>query len=233
MIPGEVRFGRTTKRPIDMRPITLLLFIFLALGVDFLHGQQPATLTKQQEADIQYLMEEEKMARDVYRVFAGLYGRPSFMHIKESEQIHLELMQELARESGVPIPSTVEMDEEGLFKERGLRKIYDRSVKDGSRSLEAALRASAGIEETDIRDLRVAYENAGDERARDLYQRLERASYNHLRAFTRNLKAIGVTYSPVLLGQEDFDNITGGGGAAAGPSADCPAWPGCCRAKTR
>ncbi|MCD6375484.1 MAG: DUF2202 domain-containing protein [Caldisericaceae bacterium] len=42
---------------------------------------------------------------------------------------------------------------------------------------------------------------------RYVYDNLMRGSRNHLRAFVRNLKRLGIEYSPVKLSNQEFNTI--------------------------
>lgn len=157
--------------------------------------------------DMTYLTEEEKVARDVYQAFAKKYSKRVFENIARSEQHHLEKMSDLLTTCDKDIPRAVRKDKPGRFDSPELQELYQSLVARGEKSLEDALRVGALIEETDILDLRAAAAGAECEEATQLYVRLEKASYNHLRAFVRNLDKQGVTYEPVLLAQEDYTDI--------------------------
>lgn len=157
--------------------------------------------------DMAYLTEEEKVARDVYEAFAKKYQQRVFENIARSEQHHLDKMSELLTTCGKDIPRTVRKDKPGRFDSPELQELYQSLLARGEQSLEEALRVGALIEETDILDLRAAAAGAECTEAAALYARLEKASYNHLRAFVRNLGKQGVTYEPVLLAQKDYADI--------------------------
>jgi rubrerythrin len=63
------------------------------------------------------------------------------------------------------------------------------------------------VEEVDIRDLKEAMARSHNEEIKSTYTYLVRASENHLRAFARNLKRLGVDYTPVVMGKAEFDSI--------------------------
>lgn len=157
--------------------------------------------------DMTYLTEEEKVARDVYEAFAKKYKQRVFENIARSEQHHLEKMSDLLTTCDKDIPRAVRKDKPGRFDTPELQELYQSLVTRGEQSLEEALLVGALIEETDILDLRAAAAQASCAGAATLYARLEKASYNHLRAFVRNLDKLGVSYEPVLLTQKDYDGI--------------------------
>ncbi|HEX5637221.1 MAG TPA: DUF2202 domain-containing protein, partial [Gammaproteobacteria bacterium] len=95
----------------------------------------------------------------------------------------------------------------GVFDNQLLKKLYDELILSGNSSLEAAFRAGAKVEEVDIRDLKEAMARTNNEEIKTTYSYLVRASENHLRAFVRNLKRLGVDYIPVVMGKAEFDAI--------------------------
>lgn len=216
-----------------MKNWLIALTLLLILPPGYLWGQT-AELSVEAKEDILFMLEEEKLARDVYRAFAEQYDRPVFNNISKSEQWHMELMKELAEDKGLEIPSTVTFDETGIFQNRDLQKMYDELVRTGSASLEAALRVGAKIEEIDIRDLESAMKRTDDAASQSVYQRLRNASENHLRAYMRNLDFLGITYEPDILEAdrlEDILNDTPRGNK--GKANCCRKNPDCPRSKSR
>ncbi len=166
---------------------------------------------------VNYLLEEEKLARDVYLTFKDQYKLQVFSNISTSEQQHLDWMIDLAKQKGLTIPPAVIKDQRGDFTDPSLVVLYKKLTDQGKNSLADALKAGALIEETDIADLDNAMTNATGEEL-NLYRRLRMSSENHLRAFVKNLNAQGVEYQPTVLAAADYDLIVsgdnqGGGGA--------------------
>lgn len=143
-------------------------------------------LTAYVEEGLVFMREEEKLARDVYTVFATKYNARVFKNITKSEQQHMDALKVLLDRYGIQDP--VGTNAAGVFSNHELQELYDALIAKGSVSLMEALAVGKLIEEVDIEDL--------DERAAGLdpgsdisavYAQLRRASENHLRAFTRNL----------------------------------------------
>lgn len=198
-----------------MKRLALILLLFLLIPAGRTLFAQTEAAARQ---DILRMVEEEKMARDVYRQLGVKWPLPIFQNIARSEQMHLDLMKGLVAQNGLTMPSTVELDETGVFNNRDLQQLYDQLVADGAASQVAALRAGALVEETDIRDLQTALSRTTDAGSRSVYERLLNASEHHLRAFVRNLSANGETYTPVILPAAEVDRIT----AATGPAGNQP-----------
>jgi hypothetical protein len=117
----------------------------------------------------------------------------------------MDAMVRLLGNLGIPDP--VESDEAGVFPDATLQKLHDDLVARGKRSSIDALLVGAGIEDLDIVDLRKTLVLTEDADVRRVLENLERGSRNHLRAFTSLLRAEGVTYAPVHLGQAEYDTI--------------------------
>jgi hypothetical protein len=171
------------------------------------------TLSEEEIAGLLFVREEEKLARDVYLALYAAWDQPVFQNIAKSEQTHMDAVLRLLESYDVADPVLGP----GQFTNPDLQALYDQLVAQGSKSLADALKVGAAIEEIDIRDLR---ERAGqtDEAAIEVvYDRLERASENHLRAFTSTLwRRTGETYQPQYLSAADYQAIVGTSAAGNG-----------------
>jgi hypothetical protein len=167
----------------------------------------PGKITKAQREELRLLQEEERLAYDIYNKLGEKYPLNPFKNIPHSEANHMEATASLLEYHGIPKPGETEP---GKYESPVLQKLYDKLVKRGQKTEIDALRVGALVEETDIRDLRLMAQNPPSQVAAELSRKLEIASYNHLRAFVRNLGARGVDYQPVLLKPRDFDRIISG-----------------------
>jgi len=59
----------------------------------------------------------------------------------------------------------------------------------------------------DIKDLKESIDKVANENIKMVFENLLKGSRNHLRAFNRQIVKIGLTYSPVYITQEEFDQI--------------------------
>lgn len=184
-----------------------LLFALLTLSWPIVQGMYAQELTTADEKTLLYMIEEEKMARDVYAAFEAKWGATIFNHISEAEGKHFERVLGLAQSQGVKVPNAIEKNKAGQFRNKELQAMYDEFIASGSQSLEAALRVGALLEETNYRDLSAAIAATDNEAVRTTFTQLLDASANHLRAFSRNLSKQGVDYQPAVLPQADFDAI--------------------------
>lgn len=188
----------------------------LGLGVvsfSQLAGQSVAVSEDQQVLD---MLEEEKLANEVYVTLYEKWQHHSFQNISSAEQRHMERMLQLAESRGLKLPSSVIKRETGVFQNARMQKFYDQLIKQGDESLVEALKVGALVEETDIQDLRMAIAGTKDPQAIQVYTALMQGSENHLRAFTRNLNRQGIDYTPVVLTATDYQAILDGKNTCSG-----------------
>ncbi len=165
-------------------------------------------LSDDEAAGLSYMREEEKLARDVYLTLYDTWGDPVFSNIARSEQQHTDAVKYLLDLYDLPDP--VVDDSVGVFTNPDLQALYTQLVEQGQQSLEEALRVGATIEEIDILDLEAWQEKTEDTTILTVFQNLERGSDHHLRAFVGRLEALGSSYTPQHLSQEQYDEIIGG-----------------------
>ncbi len=162
----------------------------------------------QHQQDVRFLREEEKLARDVYITLHKRWKLQIFENISQSEQRHMDRMKTLVIRYGLTDP--VRDDTVGVFTNKELAKLYKDLVARGSKSEVEALLVGATIEDLDIRDIRRMKKNTADADAQDAFAKLECGSRNHMRAFSRQLEARGVTYKVKYLSQGEVKQILEG-----------------------
>ena len=131
-----------------------------------------------------YLIEEEKLAHDVYTVMYDLYGAKVFGNILQSESTHQDQVLGLLDAYGVEDPRSEEL---GVFNDPDLQALYDQLIAMGSQSAQDAYQVGVLIEEKDIADITDQLATASDQDVVDVLERLRSGSENHLRAFNRQL----------------------------------------------
>ncbi len=166
--------------------------------------QNATPLSEQEIEGLQYMREEEKLARDVYLALYEEWKDPVFERIAQSEEQHTSMVKQLLDAYGIPDPAK---DEEGVFTNQELQALYTQLVERGRESLAEALRVGALIEETDIQDLNERLESVEHEDIRRVYTNLKAGSENHLRAFITRLEALNESYTPSVLSQEEVEAI--------------------------
>ena len=160
----------------------------------------------QDASSLEYMREEEKLARDVYIALGDRWDIPVFENIARAEQRHMDAVLQLLDAYDIDDPVLGP----GEFANQELQSLYDDLVARGGESLEEALRVGALIEEVDIEDLERSIAGTDETDIETVYERLLAGSYNHLRAFVAQLDRIGVDYEPSVLARGDFDEILDG-----------------------
>jgi hypothetical protein len=144
-------------------------------------GLSPDELTEKQ---LLYLIEEEKLAHDVYTVMYEKYGARVFGNILESESTHQERVLTLLEARNIADPRSSEI---GVFTDSDLQKFYDDLIAQGMLNETEAYRVGVIIEETDIADLTAQLATTTEQDVVDTLEDLRSASENHLRAFNRQI----------------------------------------------
>lgn len=131
-----------------------------------------------------YLIEEEKLAHDVYTVLAQKWGANTFTNILESETAHQSQVAALLPVYGIADPRSSQL---GVFTNPDLQALYNKLIAQGSISLTEAYKVGVAIEEMDIKDLKDDMALTSDPKILAVMQSLVDGSYNHLDAFQRKL----------------------------------------------
>jgi hypothetical protein len=162
-----------------------------------------STISADEYADLQFMREEEKLARDVYLTLDEYWGTKTrvFANIAVSEEQHTSTVDFLLEKYDVEDP--VISNEVGVFTNHELQELYDTLVERGIASFIDALYVGALIEEKDMKDILAAMERS-DERAIILaYSNLLDGSKNHLRAFVSVIEAQELVYEAQVLDADE------------------------------
>lgn len=163
------------------------------------------TLDQAEKDALLYMYEEEKLARDIYALFADLWDKPMFANISSAEQTHLDSVAALLERYDLPVPGT---NISGTYSNPILQNLYAELSEKGKTSLADALLVGGAIEELDILDLRNRLELTDQTDIQTVFQNLLSGSYNHLNSFSSvYLVETGEAYTPQYLSQTDFDTI--------------------------
>lgn len=162
-------------------------------------------LSEKEIKDLQYMREEEKLARDVYLTLYDKWGQRIFYNIAQSEQTHTDSVRYLLQRYGLEDP--VKDETVGVFTNTDLQKLYNDLVEKGSKSLQDGLFVGATIEDLDIFDLKGAITETDNEDIQVVYENLMRGSRNHMRSFIGQLQRNGGSYESQYLSQQEIDEI--------------------------
>ena len=168
-----------------------------------------STLTATEIEALQFMREEEKLARDVYLVLYDQWGLPIFQNIAGSEQVHMDTVLDLMQR--YEIADSADNLGPGQFANTDLQALYDQLVASGSQSLADALRVGALVEETDIADLENRLTVMGNGEVSQAFNNLLQGSFNHLRSYVSMLeRQTGDVYQPQVLTAAAYADILAG-----------------------
>ena len=170
-----------------------------------LNAMPKEPLSPAEQADLIFMREEEKLARDVYRTLYSTWGGNIFTNIASSEQTHMEPVLLLLRKYDLPYP--VAVNAVSVFTNDSLQALFHQLVARGKTSLPDGYMVGATIEDLDIYDLQQAKLRADNQDIHLVYDMLAKGSRNHLRSFYRNIVKAGGNYAPQYITQQEFDAI--------------------------
>ena len=142
-----------------------------------------ATLPATVKAQLVYLVEEEKLARDVYTLLAKNTANQKFQNISKSEQTHMSNISALLKTYKIADPTIGAKP--GVFKNATLAKLYKTLIAQGQKSIGDAINVGILIEETDIADLNKLAKVATQADVKAAIALLRSGSEKHLAAFKR------------------------------------------------
>lgn len=162
-------------------------------------------ISSDEEKELKYMREEEKLAHDFYSLMYDKWGLRPFGNITNAEERHMSALKSMLDKYSISDP--VRDKSIGAFTNQDVRKLYDYLIEQGNKSEIDALKAGAEIEEIDIKDLISAIKDTDNKDLKFVYDNLMNGSYNHLRAFIRNLDRRNTEYYPRYLDKKTFDDI--------------------------
>jgi hypothetical protein len=197
-----------------MRTTTVsMLFMAMLLTFGTLHYSDAysatATLTADEQADLLFMREEEKLARDTYLTFYEQYETLTvFSNIASSEQKHMDAMLKLLKKYKLPDPAA--NTGIGEFTNATLQALYNTLIAQGEASGIDALKVGGLIEEKDMQDIQAAIDRSQKDDIDAVYATLMCGSRNHLRSFAQNIQELtGQPYVAQILDQTEVDEILG------------------------
>ncbi|MEN8186038.1 MAG: DUF2202 domain-containing protein [Bacteroidota bacterium] len=192
-----------------MERLMIILMIALLIGCDNSEEAEiiEDSLSNQEIEDLQFLKEEEKLARDVYLFSYDLYGQNIFKNIANSEQMHMNSVSLIIGKYNI---EDMSFEERGKFSNEVLQQLYNELINLSEKSLEDALIVGATIEDLDINDLNNFILNTNRVDIAEMYQKLNCGSRNHIRSYTINLTNLGVIYSPQYISVDEYNAIVSG-----------------------
>jgi hypothetical protein len=160
---------------------TLIAITILGSGLPA-HSVVPYT-SPALKTSLKYMVEEEKLARDVYTVLAKTAAYPKFRNIANAEQFHMDQLSIVLENYGVWNPTLNRKP--GVFFNKELTALYKTLITKGQLSALDAIQVGIIIEEKDIADLTAMEALITQEDIQFVVNYLKAGSQNHLAAFKR------------------------------------------------
>lgn len=186
----------------------LFMAMLMTLGTLFYSNSYSATLplSVDEEADLLFMREEEKLARDTYLTFYEAWDLSVFSNIASSEQMHMDALLKLLKKYKLADPAADTAI--GEFTNPDLQTLYNALIAQGSASGLEALKVGGLIEEKDMHDIKAAIDRSQKEDIDAVYESLLCGSRNHMRSFAQNIEALtGQSYAAQVLDQNEVDEI--------------------------
>jgi hypothetical protein len=141
------------------------------------------TVTATLKAQLIYIIQEEKLARDVYSALAKTTTINKFANITKSEQSHMDQLKVILMTYGIKDP-TLDL-KVGVFVDKKLTALYKTLMTKGALSSADAIAVGVLIEQTDIKDINAMTKNVTQADIKLTLANLLKGSQNHLAAFSR------------------------------------------------
>lgn len=157
------------------------------------------------EKDLPEFLASVDLTQDIDLVFFQIWQTPIFEKLVNSEKRLISVMTGSMKLLKISLNTSV-LEGEGTYKNEDLQELYDRLTMAGRASVNEALMASAELEEHQLLFLEKALERTENLDAILLYDQLRMISKKNLRTIAGELLNDGITYRPVVMSDEYFDN---------------------------
>ncbi len=151
-------------------------------------GNVTLALSEKTAADLIYLREEEKLARDVYFAMFVRHKSKVFASLCVAEQKHMDAVKILIAKYGLEDP--VVSNTPGAFTNPELAELYTLLTNQGSVSLKEALETGVIVEEMGISDIDEMLADAARLDVKRILANLLAGSNKHLEALTKTLATL-------------------------------------------
>ena len=163
---------------------TLAALVGIAVIATALPAQAATpTVSSKVKTQLLYLIEEEKLARDVYAALDAVSISQKFSNIAKSEQTHMDAVAVLLKTYGIKNPTIGKAP--GEFTDKSLTALYKTLVAKGKLSELDAISVGILIEKKDLADLATLAKTVKKADIKLTLANLKKGSENHLAAFQR------------------------------------------------
>jgi hypothetical protein len=159
-----------------------------------------ADLTADEIEFIFAVREDEKIARDLYISFFGKFGLKPFENIGKAEDNHIKATEKLFDYYEIDYPA---LSGNGKFENAIRQKLFDSLLLKVNTELDA-FKVMAVLEESNIVEYGAVIKTVVNPNIKMVIENLAKASANHFKAAIRQITALGGTYTPEFLTQEQY-----------------------------
>lgn len=180
---------------------------FVVLFMIVLGGSLYSTipLTESEAEGIKLIIEENKLARDLYIEFYEMWEYDTFNKVSISDALYMDKTKVALERFKINDP--VENDDKGVYESLYITKLYRDLLKKGKSDPFEAMRIGTTLEEMHIKDLNDLLENTSNDDLIELYTELKLGAISHIRAFYNLLKKNGLSYEAQFLSNEELRAI--------------------------
>lgn len=165
-----------------------------------------APLTGDEIEFLYAVREDEKVTKDVTSKFLTLHPTSNqFTNISTAEATHVSAIEMLLTYYEITFPA---QGAAGVFVDTERQARYDKAVAQGT-TLIGAYRAAATLEEESVAAYTSVFPAITNTNIKLIISNILKASSNHMKAYVRQITALGETYTPTVLDQTAFDAIIG------------------------
>lgn len=173
---------------------------------DFQPNSSYDLLTNTEASDLQYALEEIKLARDLYLALNNRFENQVFSDLPKAEAHQLGVVQQLCGTYGLP----ARVEAPGEFRNEALNKRYDELITQGLKSHRNALLVGALVEELAVSDFRDASRRTNRDDLHIMYERLYGSSIRHFRSVVAAFESrTEEKYTPQKLSAHTVNSILG------------------------
>lgn len=163
---------------------------------------------KSKESIVLYLIEQEKLAHDLYSVLDTIWVTEIFNRLSGDERNHMEKLNAVAVDFMMVVPNHFNEYLPGQYINENLRHLYHDLLLDANLSLEDAYRTCANLEERKILDLRAALKQPNFELETLTYKALLIGAEDNFKLFLRALLEMNAGYQPIHFSNSEFEALT-------------------------
>jgi hypothetical protein len=166
-------------------------------------------LSSNEREILMFMREEEKMALDVYTTLHRKWDINSFDIISRAEQNHLDALRCLLYKYQLSDP--IGSNPPGVYANPEIQRLYKELMQEGMTTKKGAYLAGTMMEDHDIARVTNYRPQVDNEDILKVMDELNKASRNHMKAFTNNLlKNYNVVYAPVYINTRQYQQIING-----------------------